>query len=85
MLNKSNMLTLTSEITKVANFARLLPYHSDPKKKESAIQFLVSLDFLIKGNMTHSQVKLFEESAPDSSAKALMKNIDIKYPILLGD
>ena len=45
----------------------------------------MSLDFLIKGNMTHAQVKHFEASAPDSKAKALMREVDIKYPILLGD
>jgi len=68
---------------RITTFAKFLPCYQDPAKKESLITFLVSLDYLVKGVFTHSQIRLLEQ--PSKKDKSPMKEIDIKYPILIGD
>jgi hypothetical protein len=49
------------------------------------ISFLVSLDFLIKGLLTHWQIRLGESNKVKGKSTALMKGLDVKFPILIGD
>jgi hypothetical protein len=84
LLEKANLVNASSEILRLATLSKLVPMHSNPQKREKLITFLVSLDFLVKGTTTHSQIKHLD--SPETSKKAaLMKDIDIKYPILIGD
>ena len=50
VLHSKNLLKLSSEILKVNRLAQLL-YQKD--QKEQAIQFLICLDFLVKGVLIH--------------------------------
>jgi len=49
------------------------------------ISFLISLDFLIKGLLTHWQIRLGESNKVKGKSTALMKGLDVKFPILIGD
>lgn len=49
------------------------------------ISFLISLDFLIKGLLTHWQIRLGEANKVKGKSTALMKGLDVKFPILIGD
>lgn len=49
------------------------------------MNFLISLDFLVKGLMSHWQIRLNEQPANRGKSSALMKGLDIKFPILIGD
>lgn len=55
------MNILSAEILKVTKFAQGLHYFE--KDKEKIINFLISLDFLVKGVMTHWQIKLRSQSS----------------------
>ena len=83
MLKKANLVSLSKEIIRMTAIAKLIPVFEDPKKKETLITFLVSLDYLVKGLFTHSQIRLLEQ--PKKNFKSPMNEIDIKYPILIGD
>jgi hypothetical protein len=82
---------LSAEILKISLFAKPLYL---TKNNDQAISFLISLDFLIKGFLSHFQVKLLSASSETSQglsskkgAKSAltMKGIDIKFPLLIGD
>ena len=81
VLQTKNLLKLSKEILKVNNLAQLL---YSREKKDQAITFLISLDFLLKGVLIHWQIKLNERGSKGSSAE-LMKGFDTKFPVLLGD
>jgi len=83
MLKKAKLVTLSKELIRLTTIAKLMPMFEDPKKKEDLITFLVSLDYLVKGLFTHSQLRLLEQ--PKKKEKSPLNEIDIKYPILIGD
>lgn len=80
VLEKKNLLKLSSEILKVNPFAQGL---YSMEKKEQAIQFLICLDFLIKGVLIHWSIKLKNED--NGRGNDLMKGLDTKFPLLIGD
>lgn len=82
LLSGTSLSKLSSEIMKISQFARGL-YKN--KNNEQVISFLISLDFLIKGLLTHWQIKLGESSKTKGKSTALMKGLDVKFPILIGD
>jgi hypothetical protein len=49
------------------------------------MNFLISLDFLVKGLLSHWQIKLSESASSKGKSTELMKGLDIKFPILIGD
>jgi hypothetical protein len=49
------------------------------------VNFLISLDFLVKGLLSHWQIRLSESKAGKEKSTHLMKGLDIKFPILIGD
>ena len=53
------------------------------KKNDNAIQFMICLDFLVKGLLTHWQIKLGEKQ--NTKDRSLMKGLDVKFPLLIGD
>ena len=56
------------------------------RKHEQLVNFLISLDFLVKGVMSHWQIRLSEQPELRKSKQTeLMKGLDIKFPILIGD
>jgi hypothetical protein len=73
---------LSSEILKISHFAKpLFKKHSN----DQLISFLISLDFQIKGLLSHWQIKLGEENKVKGKSTQLMKGLDVKFPILIGD
>lgn len=76
------MSKLSSEILKISQFAKGL-YKS--KANEQVINFLISLDFMIKGLLSHWQIRLGESNKVKGKSTALMKGLDVKFPILIGD
>ena len=76
------MNLLSSEILKVNQFAKIL---YTQKNNEKVINFLISLDFLIKGILSHWQIKLNESEKVGSKKNLLMKGMDVKFPLLIGD
>lgn len=75
------MNKLSAEILKVNAFAQGL-YKQQPNDK--VINFLISLDFLVKGVLTHWQIKLMT-SEEGSRGTKIMKGLDVKFPLLIGD
>ncbi len=59
LLNSANLSKLSSEILKISHFAK--PLYKQ-KNEERLISFLISLDFLIKGQLSHWQIKLSESN-----------------------
>ena len=53
------------------------------RRNDQVVNFLISLDFLVKGLLSHWQIRLSESK--NSKGKELMKGLDIKFPILIGD
>ena len=53
------------------------------EKKEQAIQFLICLDFIVKGVLIHWSIKLKESSGQRGTD--VMKGLDEKFPLLIGD
>lgn len=92
LLNKTNLIDLTGEIQKIISFVKVVPF-IDKSKKEAAMTFLMSLDYLVKGLFTHWQISLLDESESVNSKiireklkqEATMVKYDIKYNILIGD
>lgn len=93
IFKKTKLSDLSGEIMKLAGFVKSLPYLNKDNKKDSAIIFLVSLDYLVKGLFTHWQISLMDESEKTSDTKvrqkmkqeAFIMKQDIKYNILIGD
>jgi hypothetical protein len=54
------------------------------KNDDKVINFLISLDFLVKGVLTHWHIKLDTENATKNRPN-LMKGLDVKFPLLIGD
>jgi hypothetical protein len=67
---------------RVSSFAKSLYLK---KKNDNAIQFLICLDLLVKGLLAHWQIKLGESTKTRGSSSALMKGLDVKQPLLIGD
>ena len=82
ILEKTKLSKLSSEIKKVSRFARSF-YNKE--KNERVVTFLISLDFLTKGVLSHWQIKLAESPNIRGSSALMMKGLDIKFPMLLGD
>ena len=82
MLQKKNLHLLSSEILKVNPFAQGL---YSLEKKEQAIQFLICLDFLIKGVLIHWSIKVKEEVGMGRRGTEIMKGFETKFPLLIGD
>jgi hypothetical protein len=49
------------------------------------MNFLISLDFLVKGLLSHWQIRLSEQPELKGKSTEMMKGLDIKFPILIGD
>jgi hypothetical protein len=49
------------------------------------MNFLISLDFQVKGLLSHWQIKLSEKPEIHGKSTEMMKGLDIKFPILIGD
>lgn len=97
LLKSSSLSKLSSEILKVSFFARgLIPRRPLPsqagstaplkqRRNDQLMNFLISLDFLVKGLLSHWQIKLSESATSKGKSTELMKGLDIKFPILIGD
>jgi hypothetical protein len=93
LLKKTKLSTLSGEIMKIAGFAKASPYLAKKGNKDSAMTFLISLDYLVKGLFTHWQITLLDESKKNKNTMirekmkkdAMIMNHDIKYNILIGD
>lgn len=46
---------------------------------------MISLDFLVKGVLTHWQIKLAESEKAVGKKNQIMKGLDVKFPLLIGD
>jgi hypothetical protein len=79
VLQSKGLTKLSAEIRKINSFAQLL---HKKEKQDQVIQFLICLDFLVKGVLIHGQIKMSEKN---SSSEALTLSGDTKFPILLGD
>lgn len=79
MLQSKGLTKLSAEIRKINSFAQLL---HKKEKQDQVIQYLICLDFLVKGVLIHGQIKLSEK---ETSQQALTQSGDCKFPILLGD
>ncbi len=55
------------------------------RKHEQVMNFLISLDFQVKGLLSHWQIKLSEKPEMHGKSTEMMKGLDIKFPILIGD
>lgn len=55
------------------------------RKHEQIMNFLISLDFQVKGLLSHWQIKLSEKPEMHGKSTEMMKGLDIKFPILIGD
>jgi hypothetical protein len=80
LLEEQKMNKLTAEILKVNQFAQGFYMQ---KNNEKVINFLISLDLLVKGVLTHWQIKLQEGDR--TKGQKIMKGLDVKFPLLLGD
>ena len=68
---------------KISFLARGLAKHK--RNHDLAVNFLVSLDFLVKGLLSHWSIKLNESPKYKAKSEQFMKGLDIKFPILIGD
>jgi len=92
LFKNSKLSDLSGEITKIAGFVKSIPILK-PESRKSAMIFLVSLDYLVKGLFTHWQITLADESKKFKYSKirrkmqddALIMKDDLKYNILIGD
>lgn len=93
LLKKTKLSTLSGEIMRIAGFAKASSSLSKNNNKDSAMTFLISLDYLVKGLFTHWQITLLDESQKHKNTMirekmvkdAMIMNHDIKYNILIGD
>ena len=76
------MSKLSAEILKVNQFAQGFYIK---KNNEKVVNFLISLDLLVKGVLTHWQIKLQDSEKGQSKSKQIMKGLDVKFPLLIGD
>jgi hypothetical protein len=89
---------LSCEILKISLFARGLAGHAigagssqtlpskfSQRRHDNIMNFLISLDFLVKGLLSHWQIRLSEQPSVRGKSTAMMKGLDIKFPILIGD
>ena len=76
------MNKLTAEILKVNQFAQGLYFK---KNNDKVVNFLISLDLLVKGVLTHWQIKLQTSENSRAKDKQIMKGLDVKFPLLIGD
>ena len=53
------------------------------KRREQAVEFLICLDFLVKGTLVHWQIKLKESG--DTKKLSVLKGFGNALPILIGD
>ena len=74
------MLKLSGEIVAVNQLAQAL---YGMKRREQAVQFLVCLDFLVKGLLVHWQIKLKESG--ETKKMSVLKGFGTALPILIGD
>jgi len=74
------MNKLSAEILKVNQFAQGFYMK---KNNEKVVNFLISLDLLVKGVLTHWQIKLQDQG--ETRSKQIMKGLDVKFPLLIGD
>ena len=92
LFRKSKLSDLSGEIMKIAGFVKAIPILT-PESRTSALTFLISLDYLVKGLFTHWQITLMDESKKSKHSKirkkmqneAFIMKDDIKYNILIGD
>ena len=87
MIAKTNLQSLSGEVMRLAALTKPLLSHD---RKDSMISYLASLDFLLKGLYSHWQVRLRQSTGiavrtVGKSAYDLVKSVDVKYPILIGD
>jgi hypothetical protein len=93
ILKKTKLSDLSGEIMKIAGFAKAIPFLDIKEKKDSAMIFLIGLDYLVKGLFTHWQITLMEESEKTKNTllrqkmkeEVILMNHDMKYNILIGD
>jgi hypothetical protein len=95
LLKKANLSQLSAEIRKVTEFAKSRgDKNSVDSKRDASMIFLVSLDYLVKGLLTHWQITLKDDAKANSVSpkireklkkKAPMLNYGVQYNILLGD
>jgi len=76
------MTNLTSEILKINKFAYVF---FQEEHSEKIINFLISLDLLVKGMLSHWQIKLSSMDSVRGSETFMLKDMDVKFPLLLGD
>ena len=76
------MNKLSAEILKVNQFAQGVYIK---KNNEKVVNFLICLDLLVKGVLTHWQIKLQDSEKGQSKSKQIMKGLDVKFPLLIGD
>ena len=74
------MNKLSAEILQVNQYAQDLYKKSN---NDTVVNFLVCLDFLIKGLLAHWQTHL--SSSDSKRGVKELANIDIKIPLLIGD
>jgi hypothetical protein len=86
VIKAKGLLKLSPEILRVNQFTQ--PIHCKDKQ-ELVCQFMICLDFLLKGCLVHWQLKLTEQNkGPKGDALAKKEDAltkDYKFPILLGD
>jgi hypothetical protein len=58
VLQSKGLTKLSAEIRKINSFAQLL---HKKEKQDQVIQYLICLDFLVKGVLIHGQIKLSEK------------------------
>lgn len=81
VIRSKGLLKLTPEVRKLITFA--LPMLRE-EKQDLVVQYMICLDFLVKGVLVHWQLKLAEQPQAKAS-KDVMMSQDPKFPILLGD
>lgn len=92
LIKKTKLNELSGEIMNVVGFVKAIPYLSK-EKKDAAIIFLTSLDYLVKGIFIHWQITLSEQSEKTNKSivhqklkeEALIFKDDIKFNVLIGD
>lgn len=76
------MNKLSAEILKITQFAQGFYFK---KNNDAVINFLISLDLLVKGVLTHWQIKLSTTENTRGKGNEIMSGLDIKFPLLIGD
>ena len=84
VIKSKGLLKLTPEIRKLIQFA--LPMLK-AEKQDLVVQYMICLDFLVKGVLIHWQLKLNESPRKKASDKndVMTSPQDANFPILLGD